>query len=277
MKMSAYYDSAATDATFRYIYAGDQLGNVWRLDVNTATPTVLHITTLKDSASRVQPITTRPALTHIGSDRILYIGTGRFLGSPDLNDPGAASGIAWQQTLYGFMDRDSDYSLTYASLRADTRMVQQTLSSLSATTRGISTNAVSWGAKSGWYVDFNPTFAGTPNSPGEAVNLVDPRLVLGTLVVTTNAPTQGSSSCEVAGRSFDYNFDFRTGQAVTTSAGGVVGRSLGGTITVGVAIVQLPSGAIKSINTGADTTKTTQDVSTSAAGASVKAFSYRIR
>jgi hypothetical protein len=57
----------------------------------------------------------------------------------------------------------------------------------------------------------------------------------------------------------------------------VVGSSLGGTITVGVAIVQLPSGAIKSINTGADTSKTTESVNTSASGAAVKRFSYRTR
>ena len=134
-----------------------------------------------------------------------------------------------------------------------------------------------WATKDGWYIDFNPSFAGVPNSPGEGVNLVDPKLVLGTLVVTTNAPSQGSSSCSVGGSSFAYNFDFKTGLAVSSSAGGVVGSSLGGTITVGVAIVQLPSGAIKSINTGADTSKTTESVNTSASGAAVKRFSYRTR
>src|SRR5262249_7030770 len=93
MKISAFYDSALTDATFQYIYGGDQLGNVWRLDVGATTgSTVTLMTTLKDSAGRAQPITTRPALTHISTFRILYIGTGRYLGTPDLADPGAASG-----------------------------------------------------------------------------------------------------------------------------------------------------------------------------------------
>src|SRR5439155_26560494 len=104
MKNSAFYDSPATDATFRYAYAGDQLGNVMRLDVSTNPATVLHMATLKDGSGRAQPITTRPALTHIGTNRVMYIGTGRYLGNPDLSDPGAASVIAWHQTMYGCKD-----------------------------------------------------------------------------------------------------------------------------------------------------------------------------
>ncbi len=292
MKMSAYYDNALSDATFRYVYAGDQLGNVWRMDMLAAptapatvatprpTPTVMHLASLKDGSARAQPITTRPALTHIGTDRIVYVGTGRFLGAPDLTDPGAGSGIAWQQSLYAFKDTDTDYGTSGNGLRANSNMYRQTLSSLSPTTRGITANVtpVTFAAPQiGWYMDFNPSFSGVADSPGEGVNLVDPKLVLGTLVVTTNAPAQGSSSCSVGGSSFFYNIDFKTGLAVSTSAGGVVGQSLGGTITVGVAIVQLPSGAIKSINTGADTTKTTAGVNTSASGAQVKRFSYRVR
>jgi len=119
-------------------------------------------------------------------------------------------------------------------------------------------------------------FSGTEQSPGEGVNIVDPRLVLGTLVVTTNAPSAGGS-CAVGGTSFFYNFDFKEGTAVSSSPNGVVGFSLGGTITVGVAVVQLPSGAIKAISTGADTTKTTSGVSIGASGAAVKRFSYRVR
>jgi type IV pilus assembly protein PilY1 len=247
---------------------------------------VLHLAALKDGSSppRAQPITTRPALTHIGSSRIIYVGTGRFLGAPDLTDPGSASGIAWQQSLYAFKDKDADYGT--ANFRATTptptaNLLQQSLSitALAATSRTLATNATTmdWATKDGWYIDFNPTFGGVGDSPGEGVNLVDPKLVLGTLVVTTNAPAQGSSSCSVGGSSYAYNFDFKTGLAVSTSAGGVVGSSLGGTITVGVAIVQLPSGAIKTINTGADTSKTTDNVNTSASGASVKRFSYRTR
>ena len=57
----------------------------------------------------------------------------------------------------------------------------------------------------------------------------------------------------------------------------MVGRSLGGTIAVGMAIIQLPSGAIKDIITGADTSKTTVDVQINSAGGGVRRFSYRER
>ncbi|MEA3192109.1 MAG: type pilus assembly protein PilY1 [Betaproteobacteria bacterium] len=275
MKVSAFYDSALTDATFRYAYGGDQLGNIWRIDTLPNPPTVLHIATLNDGSTppRAQPITTRPSLTRLNGNRVLYVGTGRYLGNPDLSDPGAPSGISWQQTLYAFKDKDSDYG----NLRLDTNMVRQALTMLNPTDRGITTSTVDWNTKDGWYIDFNPSFSGVPNTPGEGVNLIDPRLVLGTLVVITNTPASGGSSCSVGGSSIKYEFDFKTGGAVSTSQGGVVGKSLGGTITVGVAIVQLPSGAIKAITTGADTSKTTSSVNTSATGAAVRRFSYRVR
>jgi type IV pilus assembly protein PilY1 len=277
MKTSAFYDAALTDATFRYAYAGDQLGNVWRIDTRLDPPQVLHIASLTDNSTppRAQAITTRPSLTRISGNRVLYIGTGRYLGSPDLTDPGAPSGISWQQTLWAFKDKESDYG----DLRTNGSLVQQVLTqaTLGASTRTITSNPVDWNTDDGWFVDFNPLVGGVGASPGEGVNLVDPRLVLGTLVVTTNVPAAGGSSCSVGGSSFDYNFDFKSGSAVSTSAGGVVGRSLGGTITVGVAIVQLPSGAIKAISTGADTSKTTSSVNTSTTGAAVRRFSYRVR
>jgi type IV pilus assembly protein PilY1 len=269
MKISAFYDSPATDATFRYAYAGDQLGNVFRIDMSTNPATVLHIATLKDGSGRAQPITTRPALTHIGASRVMYIGTGRYLGNSDLSDPGAASGIAWQQSLYGFKDKDADYG---TNLRTGATLVTQTLTKINATDRGISNNPVDWNTQDGWLVDFNPPADPTP---GEGVNL-DPRLVLGTVKVVTNIPT-GGGACAIGGSSKDYDFDFRTGSAIATSAGGVVGRSLGGTIAVGMAIIQLPSGAIKDIVTGADTSKTTVDVQINTAGLGVKRFSYRER
>jgi type IV pilus assembly protein PilY1 len=200
----------------------------------------------------------------------MYIGTGRYLGNSDLSDPGAASGIAWQQTLYGFKDKNVDYG---TNLRTGATLVTQTLTKVGSTSdRAISSNPVDWNTKDGWLVDFNPP---ADPSPGEEVNL-DPRLVLGTVKVITNIPS-GGGACAIGGSSIDYDFDFRTGSSIATATGGVVGRSLGGTIAVGMAIIQLPSGAIKDIITGADTSKTTVDVQINAAGAGVKRFSYRER
>jgi hypothetical protein len=81
----------------------------------------------------------------------------------------------------------------------------------------------------------------------------------------------------VGGSSRVYDFDFRSGSAVATAVNGVVGSSLGGTIAVGMAIVQLPSGDIKDIITGADTSKTTVNVQLGSGSSTMRRFSYRER
>ena len=94
-------------------------------------------------------------------------------------------------------------------------------------------------------------------------------------MVVTNTPA-GGGVCSVGGTSRQYNFDYLTGGYV----GNVqvpVGLSLGATISVGMAIVQLPSGALKDIITGADTSKTTSSVPPNSGASSLKRFSYRER
>ena len=73
--------------------------------------------------------------------------------------------------------------------------------------------AVNWSTDGGWYVDFPST--------GERINL-DPQLVLGTLVVTTNVPN--NNACTAGGDSWIYQFNYKTGQAVNTASDGEVGR-----------------------------------------------------
>jgi Tfp pilus tip-associated adhesin PilY1 len=272
MKASAFFDAALTSASFQYVYAGDQLGNVWRLDVSTTPPTVMHLATLTDGSTppRAQPITTKASLTHIGTSRVLYIGTGRYLGKPDLSDPGAASGIAYQQSLYGFKDKDSDYG----NLRATGNLVKQTFTLVTPTERGITNNPMDWSVRDGWMVDFSPPLPVDP-SPGELVN-IDPKLVLGTLVVITNIPTTSADSCTSGGTSKFYNFDFKTGSAVTSSPNGVVGWS-SGTIIVGGSIVQTSDGSIKDELTDKTGGITPSGVQQNNAAAGVKRFSYRVR
>ncbi len=297
MHMSAFYNSALTDATMRFIYGGDQLGNVWRLDFGTTggacdapatgtPPCISHLAQLTDGSSpiRVQPITTRPALTTIKTAgnatgfRVLYIGTGRYLGDglhgglSDLSDPGSASGVAWLQSIYAIKDRNFDYGTT---LRSGGNMVTQTLSLSGVSDRLITKNPVDWDTKDGWLVDLIP-IAADPSSAagGERVN-IDPRLILGTLVIVTNTPA-GGGSCAVGGSSRQYNLDYLTGGYIG-NVQIVVGNFLGGTIAVGMAIVQLQSSSIKDIITGADTSKTTTNVPPNSGNTSLKRFSYRER
>jgi type IV pilus assembly protein PilY1 len=297
MKIAAFYNSALTDATMRFVYGGDQQGNLWRLDLGTpagacdapatgVAPCVSHLAQLVDGSTpaRAQPITTRPALTTIKTPgnsagyRVLYVGTGRYLGdglhggASDLSDPGAASGIAWLQSLYGIKDRNFDYGTT---LRTSGNVVVQTLSLSGVSNRNVTKNPVNWDTNDGWLLDFIP-IAADPSSAagGERVN-IDPRLILGTLVVVTNTPA-GGGTCAIGGSSRQYNFDYLTGGYIG-NVQTVVGSFLGGTISVGMAIVQLPSSSIKNIITAADTSKTTTNVPPNSGGTSLKRFSYRER
>jgi len=287
MKIAAFYDSAFVDATFRYVYGGDQLGNVWRMDMGTASgdvPSILHLTQLKDGSGtpRTQAITTKPVLTKIsttgGTKRVLFVGTGRYLGAKDLKDPAAVpvddASVSWVQSLYAFKDKDTTPygTLGAQNLRTDATLVNQTLSAPTTETRTTSTSPVNWNSDDGWKIDFN---IGTA---GERVN-IDPELILGTLVVTTNVPIAATTGaqCSVGGDSWQYQFDYKSGTYLSTAAGQVAGQKLGAVVTVGVAVVQLPSGAIKGIVTSADTSKNTIGIQLGAGAGSVRRFSYRER
>lgn len=273
MKVAAFLNNPLTDATFQYVYGGDQIGNVWRLDVGSTTPVVTHVAQLMDkptgSSPRAQPITTPPVLTFINSQRVLYVGTGRYLGQADLSDPGSGD-PAWQQSLYAFKDKGTDYG----NIRDDANMVLQQFNQQSPTTRGVTGTAVNWTTKDGWMIDFNPTFPGDPatgNSPGERVN-VNMQLVLGTLIVTTTVPNlSGSASCVSGGFSFQYDFDFKSGLPVS---GTVVGANMGQLI-VGSTAVETTTGQIYDLNKFLPGQFTPTGVPISGNATGVKRFSYR--
>ena len=289
MKIGGYYPNGLDDPNFTHVFGGDQLGNVWRLDmsqtmsayplVTTGAPFVRLLATLKDAAGRIQPITARPAGTHIGKTRIYYVGTGRYLGNSDLTDPGAG-GIAWQQSIYGIRDELSNTDgsenpgFTPQANFRNGNVVQQTLSQ-SGADRIISKNTVDWTTQSGFFIDLNPTFKADPiagNSPGERVTL-DVRLVQGTLLVTSNVPAGGA--CVPGGTSFQYGLDFRTGGYVGNDSAALAGLYIS-QFLVGAAVIQTADGSIKALNktiTGENLT-TPIPIDISFMG---KRFSYRER
>ncbi len=74
------------------LYAGDLLGNLWRFNVQDPDPknwSVDKLAVLTDPGGTVQPITTPPQIEidlATGSDRWVFIGTGRLLHDDDLAD-----------------------------------------------------------------------------------------------------------------------------------------------------------------------------------------------
>jgi type IV pilus assembly protein PilY1 len=264
--ISAYADNFNLDNTGKFIYGGDLYGNVWKFDMQTSTPTRSVLAQLKDASGKPQSITSRPELAIIDGFPVVYVGTGRYLGLDDLVDPATLlppNQWAYQQSIYAIKDK----GVSYGNFRTG-NVVQNNITILSATQRSTSNNTVDWSAKDGWFMDFNPS----NDSPGERVNL-DLQLVQGTFVVVTNVPNQ--SACAVGGDSWIYQFNYKNGTYVESSALGVAGQKFTGQITVGLVVIRLPSGVFKYIATGATGTKTPGPIFTGGGGGSARRISWR--
>lgn len=80
----------ASDGAADSVYAGDLLGNVWRLDLTaaagTAYPSPTRLAVLTDAVGSPQPVTSRPAIEiHPSSKkRFVMVGTGRLLSTSDI-------------------------------------------------------------------------------------------------------------------------------------------------------------------------------------------------
>jgi type IV pilus assembly protein PilY1 len=212
------------------------------------------LATVTDPSGTAQPITTRPELGQdpITQSRIVFIATGKFLGVTDKTDE-------QRQTVYAIKDPMNAQGLTAVvnASRSGTAIAgfkEQTFSSAS-TTRAINDNdPVDFATENGWYVDLPD--GGTSGSPSERVN-VDPILQLGTLVVPSNVPS--SDTCVAGGYGWVNFFDFRSGGFVEGSTGNVVSTKISASLVVGINVVQLPGGTVKTIVTTADNQQITQD------------------
>jgi type IV pilus assembly protein PilY1 len=239
VRISAWADNFMVDNTVRFVVGGDQEGNLWKIDLTGPAARVLRLAQALDANGKPQPITTRPELGLIdGKHRVVFVGTGRYLGVSDLTDPATQKpplDSAWQQSIYAFKDLDTPLG----SLRSDAnKLVKQSIIELAGgTQRSASRTPVDWSTQNGWYLDLNPNNL----SPGERVS-VDPQLVLGTLLVVTNVP--GASACSVGGDSWIYQLDYRTGSWVAGSPIDLVARKQTGALTVGLVIYQLQKGAV---------------------------------
>jgi type IV pilus assembly protein PilY1 len=245
-KIAGFATNFAVNNTTTIVYGGDLLGNVWRFDLSTdsAVPdgvTVRRIGQTMDGSTPPKPqsITTKPEITHFDAGfNVIYVATGRFLGSSDIQDPATLVpplNLAYQQSIYGFKDTGADLG----NLRDPAaKLVQQVMSLIDATNRTISNNAVDWSTQNGWWVDLNPA----NDSPGERV-YEDVQLVRGVLLVSANEPN--NEACSSGGNRFFYQFDYRSGSYIAASPGQVVGIKAGSALSAGFVVYRLPSGQLK--------------------------------
>jgi type IV pilus assembly protein PilY1 len=219
-----FVDDTLVDNTTLRAYGGDLYGNVWRFEFpNPGSPSAQRIGTAKDAANKRQPITTKPEIAENGNAPMVFVGTGKLLGSTDVEDQSV-------QSIYAIVD-----PLTPGPVHTDLRGA---LKPLVMTQTGTGASAVrtiacptSAGAAcnrtTGWVLDL-------PEA-GERVN-VDMKLLFGVLVVPSNVPE--AASCTVGGHSWFNFFDYKTG---TQALGVPVSTYFGETLIAGFNVFKMPA------------------------------------
>lgn len=197
-----------TDNTAIGAYGGDLYGNMWRFDLDAGTASKVA------SFGANKPIMAAPEIGDVNGTKVVFFGTGRYLGESDLSDTNV-------QSIYAIKDDGT------STVTSTAQLVKQTLSG-SGSTRTISNNSVDWVSKSGWYVDLIDT--------GERVT-IDFQLQFGTLLVASTVPT--ATACQPGGYSWLYQLDYSTGSYI--SSDNVAATKFTSPI-VGLTIAKLPTG-----------------------------------
>lgn len=193
--------AVSTDGTglVTTIYAGDLQGNLWKVDLTASTWTGTRIfQTPAGQAITTTPVTSLHPDAPLKAGNMVYIGTGQYLGSPDIT-------TTTTQSVYGIWDKAGSSMPV-----RDTTLVKQTISEVTVTSplfsgtfkaRNLTMNTIDWSKQLGWYFDL---------TPGERV-VTDPRLVSKRLTFTTFIPS--SDPCVGAGSSWLMVVNYATGGA----------------------------------------------------------------
>lgn len=218
------------------LYAGDMLGNVWRIDFDDnhapSGKEAFKLATLRNAAGTAQPISVKPELAYTNGSRVVMVGTGRLLSLDDLSN-------AQGQSVYGLKDDLSTTGLSNprANASVKSRTLTTTTGSNGQTIRTISGDAIDWATDKGWYFDFPSTGSGNAS---ERVN-VDMQLQYNILTVATNVPE--SNACTAGGYGWLYYVDLETGKQVTTATDSAIGTRLSSnTMVSGIKTVKLQNG-----------------------------------
>ena len=249
----------STDNTVLAVYGGDLGGNLWRFDVNGSVgPSGYEaqlLAVLKDGSGNRQPVTTKPTVSLVKGQKVIFVGTVRFLDTSDVTDTS-------QQSMYAIKDPwttggaastaifDNPGDDRVASASNSKGFVKQSLSwhdcptgtsssicNSPARVMKVTRNSVNFATDNGWFIDFI--------NDSERLN-TNPALGLGMLTMVTNAPSL--LACDVGGKSYIYFLDYETGGYIVsaTNPGGVGGYQLANSFASAPTIVvrSSPDGGI---------------------------------
>ena len=192
------------DGTADAVYAGDLLGNVWRLDLTgSSTYSVDKIAYLTTSGSQPQPITVTPIVEYdqSTSKRYVFVGTGRMLDDTDFLD-------TQKQTFYAINDGTRSNFFNSATLPTGVSF-PITRSNLDDNTNTTAADGIGAGTanKVGWFVDLE-------NGPAGYAYRIDNDMAsnAGVIAFFTNAPD--GDVCTASGTHQLYAMAYGTGKSL---------------------------------------------------------------
>ncbi|MDP1864037.1 MAG: PilC/PilY family type IV pilus protein [Thiobacillus sp.] len=187
------------------VFAGDLKGNLWKFDVADSNSAFWAIAlnkpmfTSPTAQAITAPVEVGKAPSSATGKAMVYFGTGRYLLSGDESDK-------TKQTFYGLLDDGTQ-------ITGLNKLQQQSIVYESATARVVTTAAVTWTAKQGWYLDL----VAPPSSTlqGERVLSV-PLLRYGRVIFNTSIPS--ADPCVLGGTGWLMELDAATGGNLSYSA-----------------------------------------------------------
>jgi type IV pilus assembly protein PilY1 len=221
--------NVAADAATHYVYAGDLLGNVWRIDLDAASLSApVRIAAVTAPNGIAQPVTVPPVIGSVSgstSKVYVYVGTGQYLSVNDVPGSASANSLATQtQTMYGIVDDTSVAAPLLPTIRGTNGatcpvgggngdLVCQAATQTSTASAFTATfNTVSLSVKRGFYMDI-PLVIG-----GGRVNTQAGLTTKGTLVFVVNQPS--NVICDPGGNSYFFQLSAATGGAIVKNTSG---------------------------------------------------------
>lgn len=198
-----------SDFTADALYAGDLLGNLWRLDVRAASgsfPAPVKLAQLRNGDGQVLPVTAKPlVVVQPGSNRrFVTVGAGRLLANSDISGGQA-------QAFFAILDGNGVAFASAASLPAGVSFPfgNSNLRRLTDLTQPVVLN---YNSDMGWWLELGQVGVG----PGWRV-LSEPVSFSGTVAFTAMRPS--GEVCSPSGSSRVFAIDLGTGKSTLLDNG----------------------------------------------------------
>ena len=191
-----------TDGTADAVYAGDLLGNVWRLDVTATSgdyPAPVKLAQLTNASGNAVPITVRPLVIEHPKTRVRYVtvGSGKLLDTSDIAGPDAQVFAAIMDGTGSAFGGVLPAGVSYPILRSNLAQVTN-----------LSTGVTVSASQRGWWLDLGSSAVG--GGTGWRV-ITESSAFNGAVSFASMLPNV--DACSPSGTSRVYSIDVLSGQS----------------------------------------------------------------